>query len=211
MRNLVKRWSDRATGVLEKAFGFVGCAGLVNVTARHPLFTALTWNEAADAMLGKKSDQAVAQELGIHAKTVARRRRLLNIPVFKAPHVWTADEDRQLGVVSDREVGRRLNLNVKAVRARRLSLNIAAWRQPPHVLIITCVICGRKTKVSGRRASQLRQTCLPPHPFTRPRQLSDHHKQLISAVQKITRNQSMSARKLVKRTVGHGVVDLLGD
>lgn len=126
------------------------------------------------------------------------------------PLTWNEAAIAALGTMSDRAVGKLLNINPKTAQAKRHELNIEPYRLPKRVLEIVCVIDGKKTLVVGKRKSRLRLTCPPEHRITRPG-LSDCHKDLIRAVQKITRNQSMSARKLIKKQGGSSMIRLLDD
>jgi hypothetical protein len=54
-----------------------------NVTARHPLFEKLVWNEAAEALLGTRSDRSIAKLLGVHPATVRTHRHELGIPAWR--------------------------------------------------------------------------------------------------------------------------------
>lgn len=55
------------------------------MTARDPLFKPLVWNAAADALLGKQSDRAVARILGVNRITVGSRRKALGIQAWRQP------------------------------------------------------------------------------------------------------------------------------
>jgi hypothetical protein len=134
----------------------------------------------------------------------------LRRPLF-VPISWPREADELLGTMSDRELARHLNLDPHTVAARRRVLNIPPWRQSKSRHMRRCVVCGRTFEVVGGRLSQMRKTCPPKHRFTRAGRLSDCQRQLISRTLMITGNQPTSARGLVKRIVGRGAVDLLGD
>jgi len=181
------------------------------VTARRPLFAPLVWNQEAIDALGTMPDVKLAKMLSIDPHTVQAKRRVLGIPAYGTPRPWTPEEDAQLGTMSARALGLLLGRTTKAVLARQRQLGIPAWQQPKLRHQGRCVVCGRTFVIRGGRKSQLRKTCPPEHRITQPGRLSAHHKQLISATLMITGRQPKSARGLVKKTVGHGVVDLLGD
>jgi hypothetical protein len=165
------------------------------VPARHPLFEPLIWNQPALDALGTVPDVKLAALLGINSHTVQAKRRTLGIPTYRPPHVWTAAEDELLGKVSDREICKRLKLSPRTVHDRRRLLNIPAW-QKRHQR--RCVICGRVFVFKRGR----RTVCPPTHQVTRPRALSECHKQLIRATLMVTGKQPASARGLVKRPGG---------
>lgn len=75
--------------------------------------------------------------------------------------VWPPEVDELLGTMSDRELARHLNLDPDTVQQRRRELRIDAFRPGHRVLVIVCVVCGKKTPVVGRRLNQLRITCPP--------------------------------------------------
>lgn len=114
-----------------------------------------------------------------------------------------------LGTMSDVKLGKVLGIASHTVQAKRRALNIAPWRQPNRVLTIICVVCGKKTQVSGRRESQLRRTCPPTHRFTRAGQHSDCEKQLRSRILMVT--NPVSPRSLIKRVSGSSMIRLLDD
>ncbi len=134
----------------------------------------------------------------------------VRLPVGK-PLTWNEAAIAALGTVSDVKLGKMLGIDNRTVQAKRRALGIAAWRQPKDVLTITCVVCGKKTQVSGRRKSRLRTTCPPTHRFTRAGQPSDCEKQLRSRILMLTHNQPLSARGLVKKLGGSSVIRLLDD
>ncbi len=55
------------------------------MTIRLPVGQPLTWNEAAIDALGKQSDRSLAKMLGIDNRTVAAKRRSLNIEPYRQP------------------------------------------------------------------------------------------------------------------------------
>lgn len=133
----------------------------------------------------------------------------IRLPVGQ-PLIWNEAAIAALGTVSDAKLAKQLGIASHTVGAKRRAQGIEPWRQPKRVLTITCVVCGKKTQVSGRRKSRLRRTCPPVHKFTRPGQPSACQKQLVSRTQMLTRNPK-SARGLVKKLGAGRVIRLLDD
>lgn len=85
------------------------------------------WTEQAVAMLGKKPDKQVAQDLGLAATTVALKRRTLGIeghtarkPAIKMP----ANLKRELGKSSDAAIASKLGISTSVVSRYRRRLGI---------------------------------------------------------------------------------------
>jgi len=84
-----------------------------------------TWSVAADALLGKLSDEEVAGRLGYSVTRVRRRRHLLGVPCCNPTNrPWTKAEIALLGTRPDREVAPLVNRSLANVRYKRLDLGI---------------------------------------------------------------------------------------
>ena len=89
------------------------------------------WTKKEEALLGKKSDRAVAELLGRSCFRVRKRRLQLGIGAFQKwePSCpWTAEEDKLLGMMPDGEVAKRLGRSNVTVASRRRKLGIVWWR-----------------------------------------------------------------------------------
>jgi DNA-binding CsgD family transcriptional regulator len=90
------------------------------------------WNQKAIRLLGRKSDQEVAEMLGMAKTTVANKRRSLGIESFahktKLWRRWTEDELALLGKHTDKEIARRLKMPEPNVASKRHHLGIAPFR-----------------------------------------------------------------------------------
>jgi hypothetical protein len=120
----------------------------------------------------------------------------IRIPVGQ-PLIWNEAALALLGTMSDAKLAKVLGVTSHTVGRKRHSLNIEPFRQPSRNLTIVCVIDGKKTKVSGRRASRLRQTCLPPHWVTRPRSMSACQRELIRQTLLARQGTSASLKKIL--------------
>lgn len=85
--------------------------------------------------------------------------------------------------------------------AKRRELGIEPWKPQRRVLIITCVIDGRKTPAQlGARRSRLRLTCAPDHRITRS-PISDCQRELIRR-NLLARQGTSTSLKKIRRTPG---------
>lgn len=92
------------------------------------------WLTETIALIGIKTDKAIAKKLGIKESSVTRKRyekrikrspdQLKKQPRQKRP--WTDDEIEMLGTMPDRYVANRIGVSRTAVYEKRHELNIKA-------------------------------------------------------------------------------------
>jgi len=87
------------------------------------------WTAEEDALLGTMTDQRLARRLGRGQGAVARRRRELGVPAYRArvPQVrreWAQGEDALLGTMTDKDLAERLGCRTQEVYSRRRRLGI---------------------------------------------------------------------------------------
>jgi DNA-binding CsgD family transcriptional regulator len=87
------------------------------------------------ALLGTKSDGALAKQWGINHFLVFTKRKSLGIPSYRkfGPKDWTPAELAMLGNKSDYEISKKLKLHKTSVVNKRNSLGIAAFVDPSKV------------------------------------------------------------------------------
>ena len=91
------------------------------------------WPPRLVALLGVRSDQALARQAGVSYQSVAKERQRRGIPAFarrRAPVEWTAPMISVLGTASDRAVAAELGVHHGSVFMKRRSLGIAPWQEP---------------------------------------------------------------------------------
>lgn len=94
------------------------------------------WTDVDLADLGKLTDKALAQRIGVDMTTVRRLRIKQGIPPFKPQPVvkpWTETEIALLGTMPDQALGRMTGRETTAVQQKRQSLKIPAVRKRPAV------------------------------------------------------------------------------
>lgn len=91
--------------------------------------TKFQWTLEMDTLLGTRSDWDVADELGMHKRTVRLRRLVLGIPAFgrNVGIDWTSEMDVLLGTMVDEDVADTLGMNRSSVRNRREVLGIPSF------------------------------------------------------------------------------------
>jgi superfamily II DNA or RNA helicase len=84
----------------------------------------LDWSKTS---IGRKPDQEVANELGLHLRTIIRARQRFAIPAYNSPTVdW--DVESRLGKMLDTDLAKALGLDVHAVTHARRRRNIPRFR-----------------------------------------------------------------------------------
>ena len=92
------------------------------------------WTARELKLLGRRSDNDLAQKLLRTAKAVSAKREKLGIPPFYAPNGrrnWSEAEDRLLGTAPDKEIALRLNRSTFSIEVRRSGLKIKAFSRRP--------------------------------------------------------------------------------
>lgn len=94
------------------------------------------WTRKDEALLGTKSDGAVAIQLNIARNQVRTRRVRLGIPAFGAAASirWSAKRIAQLGTEPDATLARMWNYSQGAIRTKREELGIAKCEKSEHEL-----------------------------------------------------------------------------
>jgi hypothetical protein len=81
------------------------------------------WTQTEVDLLGKLTNQEIANRTGRRIAAVAQMRSRLGVPSCNV-HRWKPEEDRLLGTASDKEIAMRLNCSETSVRCRRRLLRI---------------------------------------------------------------------------------------
>lgn len=115
------------------------------------------WTTEMNNLLGKASDQDVADELGISLNTVQLRRHELGIPPFWAyvKIEWTQEINALLGTVPDAILAERLGVYKKTVRRHRLALGIPLCPERERVTPEGMPLAERQRFYSARRRQQV--------------------------------------------------------
>lgn len=94
------------------------------------------WRDEDISSLGKRTDKALAQQIGVDMQTVRRERIRRGIAAFK-PHPetkpWTPEHLALLGTMTDEALGRLTLRPTTAVQQKRLSLGIEPVRKRPPI------------------------------------------------------------------------------
>jgi len=91
---------------------------------RDPMTRRINWTEQP---LGRQSDTALAERLGLSQSTVSKWRRKLGIPTHTPPMIdWDA---QPLGQVVDRVLAEKLGVSKETVRRARVARGILARRR----------------------------------------------------------------------------------
>jgi len=127
------------------------------------------WTEEEAALLGTKSDSAVADLLGLSRHAVAKQRRRLGI--LRAPRPWTENEIGLLSTASDAKVAHIVGRTVRSVTLKREQLGIRPFLVPWTAAEIALLGTASDPKVArklGRKAGvvQHKRESLGIPPFT---------------------------------------------
>ena len=109
----------------------VGGAGVLERADVSP--NRFLWTPVLVALLGQRSDEALARKAGITAQAVAKERHRRGIPAFRLrrePVEWTDAMVGLLGTASDRAVAAELGVHHGSVFMKRRALGIAPFRPP---------------------------------------------------------------------------------
>lgn len=82
--------------------------------------------------LGSASDRELAEELGVPAAALTKKRHVLRILRQKTPRPWTPEEDALLRHLAPREVADRTGRSLEGVYLRRQKLGIKRPRSKPR-------------------------------------------------------------------------------
>tara|TARA_R110002020_G_scaffold26908_2_gene86925 strand:- start:46 stop:1272 length:1227 start_codon:yes stop_codon:yes gene_type:complete len=81
------------------------------------------WNEHNSRLIGKRTDKAIAEMLGVKPTAVRYRRKKENIKPHRS-NVWDDESVKLIGSMSDSDLAWKLNISYRTVHQKRLSLNI---------------------------------------------------------------------------------------
>jgi hypothetical protein len=111
---------EHASGEAAKMLG-VSESSVCNLRKRLgiPWLRGIRWTRGMVAMLGTKSDAALARQWGFWDKTVGDERRRRGIPAWSTHHRWTKAELELLGTMPDADLARQLGMSIVAVRGMR--------------------------------------------------------------------------------------------
>lgn len=101
---------------------------------------ARKWTDSELALLGTMPDRSVAKAIGVHAHTVIRMRRSMEIPAFYTPHQWSAVQIALLGTMTDVALSRWMGVSKYVVGGERRRRGIASasiWSPQTRILIGT--------------------------------------------------------------------------
>jgi hypothetical protein len=91
------------------------------------------WTADEDRLLGTMPDRAVTARLGFSRRTIAKRRRELQIAPYQPPgRPWTGAEEELLGTMPDRKLARRLIRSVVSVKWRRSVRHLPVFSPKIH-------------------------------------------------------------------------------
>jgi DNA-binding CsgD family transcriptional regulator len=80
------------------------------------------WKRSEIEMLGTDSDAKIAQLLGLHQKTVQRKRLEHEISARRKEITWTPEMDRAALTLPTKEVAEKYGVSERAVRSRLVRL-----------------------------------------------------------------------------------------
>lgn len=142
--------------------------------------TGNAWSPRALRLLGKMSDRALAQRLGIPAPTVQFKRSVLGIPPFKDPLPaiqWTGQMLELLGKITDRDFVKCFSMDLRSVRLKREELGLPPHRAPSRKIVRNTALASllarpnpevrRLAHLSKTTVDKLRRELGVPAPDTR--------------------------------------------
>jgi len=122
------RWIKR----LDKRFALLN---MKEYSTGNPGVGRVNWNEEALALLGKRTDTAIAAVLGCNRQTVAYRREMLGIPRLPDPHnvpsevVLDLVTISQLGTQPDYKIAEVLGISKFVIAKHRKRMGIPSYAE----------------------------------------------------------------------------------